>query len=73
LRVQRGAKNSSAETAKHRASVRIQTIMVMRWAGHVAHMGRTDVLTKVWQKETDCWEDICVAGKIILTRTSGKN
>jgi hypothetical protein len=41
----------------------------MRWAGHVAFMGRGQVLTGFWWgnlRETDHLEDLGVDGSIIL-------
>jgi hypothetical protein len=40
----------------------------MRWAGHVARMGRGEVFTGFWlggSKERDHWEDLDVAGRVI--------
>jgi hypothetical protein len=41
----------------------------MRWAGHIAHMGRRRMHVRFWwegQKERDHQEDMDVGGKIIL-------
>jgi hypothetical protein len=41
----------------------------MRWAGHVAHMGRTGMLTEFWwksQKERDNQEDLDVVKRITI-------
>jgi hypothetical protein len=41
----------------------------MRWAGHVARMGRGEVLTGFWlggPKARDYWEDLGVGGRITL-------
>jgi hypothetical protein len=47
----------------------------LRWAGHVARMGRGDVFTGFWlggPKSRDHWEDLGVGGRIILIRTLGR-
>jgi hypothetical protein len=47
----------------------------MRWAGHVARMGRGEVFTGFWlggPKARDHWEDIGVGGRITLRWTLGK-
>jgi hypothetical protein len=44
----------------------------MRWAGHVARMGRGEVLTGFWlggPKARDHWEDLGVGGRITLRLT----
>jgi hypothetical protein len=41
----------------------------MRWAGHVAGIGRTDVLRRFWLRNMsirDQFEDLGVSGRIIL-------
>jgi hypothetical protein len=41
----------------------------MRWAGHVAGMGRGEVYTGFWWgslRERDHWEDPSISGRIIL-------
>jgi hypothetical protein len=41
----------------------------MRWAGHVARMGRGEAYTAFWWgnlKERDRWGDPCVDGRVIL-------
>jgi hypothetical protein len=46
----------------------------MRWAGHVARMGRGQVFTGFWlrgPKGTDLWEDVGVGGRITLSWTLG--
>jgi hypothetical protein len=43
--------------------------MRMRWAGHVTHIGRREILVVYWwesQEERDHWEDQDVCGWIIL-------
>jgi hypothetical protein len=47
----------------------------MKWAGHVAHMGRGEVFTGLWfggPKGRGHWEDQGVGGKITLRRTLGR-
>jgi hypothetical protein len=47
----------------------------IRWAGHVARMGRREVLTGFWlggPKARDHWEDLCVGGGITLKWTLGR-
>jgi hypothetical protein len=47
----------------------------MRWAGHVAHMGRGEVFTGFWLeglKARDYWEDLGAGGKITLSWTLGR-
>jgi hypothetical protein len=49
--------------------VRVITSRRMRWAGHVASMGRGKVFTGFWlggPKGTDHWEDVGVADRITL-------
>ena len=49
--------------------VRVIKSRRMRWAGHVAHMGRGEVHTGFWLenlKERECLEDPGVNGMIIL-------
>jgi hypothetical protein len=49
--------------------VRVIKSRRMRWAGHVAHMGRGDVFTGFWlggPKGRDHWEDLGVGGRITL-------
>jgi hypothetical protein len=44
----------------------------MRWAGHVAGMGRGEVFAEFWlggPKGRDHWEDLDVAGRITLRWT----
>jgi len=41
----------------------------MRWAGHVARIGRRELHTGFWWgnlRERDHWEDVGVDGRIIL-------
>jgi hypothetical protein len=43
----------------------------IRWAGHVAHMGRRGMHIRIWwerQKERDHYQDVYVGGRIILRR-----
>jgi len=47
----------------------------MRWAGHVAHMGRGEVCTGFWWgnlKKRDHWGGLDVDGRIILGWIFGK-
>jgi hypothetical protein len=47
----------------------------MRWAGHVAHMGRGEVRTGFWlggPKASDHWEDLGGGGRITLRWTLGR-
>jgi hypothetical protein len=47
----------------------------MRWARHVARMGRGEVFTGFWlggPKARDDWEDIGVGGRITLRWTLGR-
>jgi hypothetical protein len=47
----------------------------MRWAGHVARMGRGEVFTGFWLgglKLRDYWKDGGVGGRITLRWTSGR-
>jgi hypothetical protein len=49
--------------------VRVIKSRRMRWAGHVARMGRGEFLTGFWLgrlKARDHWEDIGVGGRITL-------
>ena len=42
----------------------------MRWAGHVARIGRRELHTGFWWgnlRERDHWEDLGIDGRIILT------
>jgi hypothetical protein len=55
--------------------VRVIKSRRMRWAEHVACMGRGEVFTGFWLKGLkvrDHWEDLGVGGKIILSWTSGR-
>jgi hypothetical protein len=52
--------------------VRVTKSRRMRWAGHVAHMGRGDVFTRFWlggPKGRGHWEDLGVGGRITLSWT----
>jgi hypothetical protein len=47
----------------------------MRWAGHVARMGRGEVFIGFWlrgPKGRDHWEDLGVCGRITLSWTLGR-
>jgi hypothetical protein len=47
----------------------------MRWAGHVARMGRGEVFTRFWlggPKARDHWEDLGIGGSITLRWTLGR-
>jgi hypothetical protein len=51
--------------------VRVITSRRMRWAGHVARMGRGEVFKGFWLgglKARDHWEDLGVGGRITLRR-----
>jgi hypothetical protein len=55
--------------------VRVIRSRRMRWAGHVARMGRGEVLTGFWlgvPKARDHWEDLGVGGRIKLRWTLGR-
>jgi hypothetical protein len=55
--------------------VRVIKSRRMRWAGHVAHMGRGEVFTGFWlggPKGRDHWEDLRVGGRITLRWTLGR-
>jgi hypothetical protein len=55
--------------------VRVNKSRRMRWAGHVARMGREEVLTGFWlggPKARDHWEDLGVGGRITLRWTLGR-
>jgi hypothetical protein len=54
--------------------VRVIKSRRLRWAGHVARMGRREVFTGFWlgnPKARDHWEDLGVGGKITLSWTLG--
>jgi hypothetical protein len=55
--------------------VRIIKSRRMRWAGHVARMGREEVFTGFWlgsPKARDHWEELGVGGRITLRWTLGR-
>jgi hypothetical protein len=55
--------------------VRVIKSRRMRWAGHVARMGRGEVFTGFWlvgPKVRDHWEDLGVGGSISLRWTLGR-
>jgi hypothetical protein len=55
--------------------VRVIKLRRMRWAGHVARMGRGEVFTGFWlggSKIRDYWEDLDVGGRITLSWTLGR-
>jgi hypothetical protein len=55
--------------------VRVTKLRRMRWAGHVARMGRGEMLTGFWlggPKARNHWEDLGVGGRITLRWTLGR-
>jgi hypothetical protein len=55
--------------------VRVIKLRRMRWAGHVACMGKGEVFTWFWlgaPKGRDHWEDLGVGGKITLRLFLGR-
>jgi hypothetical protein len=55
--------------------VRVITSRTMRWAGHVACMGKGEMFTGFWlggPKARDHWEDLGVDGRITLRGTLGR-
>jgi hypothetical protein len=56
--------------------VRVIKSRRMRWAGHVARMGKGEVFTGFWlggPKVRDHWVDIGVGGRITLSWIDGAN
>jgi hypothetical protein len=56
-------------------NVRVVKARRMRWAGHVARMGRREVFTGFWlggSKVRDHWEDLGIGGRITLSWTLGR-
>jgi hypothetical protein len=56
-------------------TVRVIKSRRMRWAEHLARMGRGEVLTGFWMggpKARDHWEDLGVGGKITLRWALGR-
>jgi hypothetical protein len=55
--------------------VRVIKSRRMRWAGHVAHMGRGEVFTGFWlggPKARDHWKDLGIGGRITLRWILGR-
>jgi hypothetical protein len=55
--------------------VRVIKSRRMRWAEHVAHMGRGEVFTGFWlggPKVRDHWKDLGIVGRITLRWTLGR-
>jgi hypothetical protein len=55
--------------------VRVLKSRRMRWARHVARMGRGEVFTGFWledPKGRDHWEDLGIGGRITLRWTLGR-
>jgi hypothetical protein len=55
--------------------VRVSKARRLRWAGHVARMGREEVFTGFWlesPKASHHWEDLGVGGRITLSWTLGR-
>jgi hypothetical protein len=55
--------------------VRVIKSRMMRWAGHVARMGRGEMFTGCWlggPKVRHHWEDLGVDGRITLSWTLGR-
>jgi hypothetical protein len=55
--------------------VRVIKSRRMKWAGHVARMGKGEVFTGFWlggPKARDHWEDLGVGGRITLRWTLGR-
>jgi hypothetical protein len=55
--------------------VRVIKSRRIRWAGHVACMGKVDVFTVFWLgglKARDHWEDLGIGGRITLRWTLGR-
>jgi hypothetical protein len=59
----------------HRMLLRVFKSRRIRWAGHVARMGRGEVFTGFWlggPKASDHWEDLGVGQRITLRWTLGR-
>jgi hypothetical protein len=55
--------------------VRVIKSRMMRWAGHMASMGRGDVFTEFWlggPKARDHWEDLDICGRTRLRWNLGR-
>jgi hypothetical protein len=55
--------------------VRVIKSRRMRWAGHVAYMGKREMFTEFWlgsPKLRDHWKDVSLVGGLILSWTLGR-